>query len=108
MSSNTPPPPKSPLGSPPVSSSPRIRQANLISPHSPSMTSPSPPPPESPAAAAGPADAIPESEADKADLPLTMTASVILTGLPGDAKKALEKASSGGDSPAKGKFDKKN
>jgi hypothetical protein len=72
------------------------------------MASPSPPPPESLATAAGPADAIPESEADKADLPLTMTASVILTGLPGDAKKALEKASSGGDSPAKGKFDKKN
>jgi ubiquitin-like protein ATG12 len=46
---------------------------------------------------------IPDQKLD-ADLPMTMTASVILTSLPGDAKKALEKASQAGDggAPVKG------
>ena len=79
-----------------------------MAPRSPSMAAPSPPPPDSPAGAPAAADAIPESESetDSPGLPLTMTASVVLTGLPGDAKKALEKASSGGDVPIKSTLSK--
>jgi hypothetical protein len=49
--------------------------------------------------------AIPDQKLD-ADLPMTMSASVILTSLPGDAKKALEKAAQtglgDGGAPVKG------
>jgi ubiquitin-like protein ATG12 len=102
MSSNNTPPPKQQASDDPISSSPRIRQAAFMSPRSPSSMA-SPQLPQSPSSSAV-ADAIPESQDEAADLPLTMTASVILTSLPGDAKKALEKAASGGDAPVKGMY----
>jgi len=72
---------------PSITSSPRIRHPAIQMPdRSPFLASPSSPGPASPAA-------IPDAERQEADLPLPMTASVVLTGLPIDAKKALAKAS---------------
>lgn len=78
----------------------------------PSITHPEPPsqthepsPVEQPMSP-GAANAIPDQKID-ADLPMTLQASVVLTSLPGDAKKALEQASRAAaeaGSIAKGEF----